>query len=190
MDFEGQTRIWRSGVQIKKCRYLEQSGCVGMCINMCKVWLPEQSEQCHLLNPMSVLHEHADVCSVASNSSQLSRCEYLVLGSESMEERLLYDRQAKMCTHQVVSERVKQSVRMQIPTEDFFTNQFGLPLTMNPSFEDLSCEMIFGQKAPSLQEDPIYSQPCFAHECKIGDREPTPCPKIDTERGVRQQDAP
>ena len=40
VEFEGQTRIWRSGVQIKKCRYLEQSGCVGMCINMCKVWLP------------------------------------------------------------------------------------------------------------------------------------------------------
>ena len=76
------------------------------------------------------------------------------------------------CAHIRLSvQRVKQSVRMQIPTEDFFTNQFGLPLTMNPSFEDLSCEMIFGQKAPSLQEDPIYSQPCFAHECKIGDRE-------------------
>ena len=94
-----------------------------------------------------------------------------------------------MCTHQIVSERVEQSVRTQIPTEDFFTNQFGLPLTMNPSFEDLSCEMIFGQKAPSLQEDPIYGQPCFAHECKIGDREPTPCPKVDTERGVGQQNA-
>ena len=39
MDFEGEKKIWRSGVQIKKCRYLEQSGCVGMCINMCKVLL-------------------------------------------------------------------------------------------------------------------------------------------------------
>jgi len=46
----------RSGVLIKKCRYLENSGCVGMCVNMCK-----------------------------------------------------------------------------IPTQDFFTNEFGLPLTMNPS---------------------------------------------------------
>lgn len=49
----------RSGVHIKKCRYLENSGCVGMCTNMCK-----------------------------------------------------------------------------IPTQDFFTNEFGLPLTMNPNFED------------------------------------------------------
>lgn len=46
----------KSGVLIKKCRYLENSGCVGMCVNMCK-----------------------------------------------------------------------------IPTQDFFTNEFGLPLTMNPS---------------------------------------------------------
>ena len=37
IEFERQKKIWRSGVQIKKCRYLEQSGCVGMCINMCKV---------------------------------------------------------------------------------------------------------------------------------------------------------
>ena len=73
-------------------------------------------------------------------------------------------------------------VLVQIPTEEFFTNQFGLPLTMNPNFEDLSCEMIFGQKAPALEQDEVYQQPCFAHECKLGDREPTPCPKIDTER--------
>ncbi|CAN4077433.1 unnamed protein product [Withania somnifera] len=27
----------KSGVHIKKCRYLENSGCVGMCVNMCKI---------------------------------------------------------------------------------------------------------------------------------------------------------
>ena len=75
----------------------------------------------------------------------------------------------------------------QIPTEDFFTNQFGLPLTMNPNFEDLSCEMIFGQKALPLEQDEVYKQPCFAHECKLGDREPTPCPKIDTERKCKPE---
>lgn len=37
IEFEGQKQTWKSGVQIKKCRYLEQSGCKGMCINMCKV---------------------------------------------------------------------------------------------------------------------------------------------------------
>ncbi|CAL5004472.1 unnamed protein product [Urochloa decumbens] len=74
----------KSGVLIKKCRYLENSGCVGMCVNMCK-----------------------------------------------------------------------------IPTQDFFTNEFGLPLTMNPNFEDMSCEMIYGQVPPPLEEDPVSKQPCY-----------------------------
>ena len=37
VEFEGKAQTWKSGVQISKCRYLEQSGCKGMCINMCKV---------------------------------------------------------------------------------------------------------------------------------------------------------
>ena len=38
---------------------------------------------------------------------------------------------------------------MQRPTEEFFGETFGLPLTMNPNFEDLSCEMVFGQARAS-----------------------------------------
>lgn len=37
VQFDGKQQTWKSGVQIIKCRYLEQSGCKGMCINMCKV---------------------------------------------------------------------------------------------------------------------------------------------------------
>ena len=33
----GEMREQRSVVHIKKCRYLEASGCVGLCTNMCKV---------------------------------------------------------------------------------------------------------------------------------------------------------
>ncbi|MQL68864.1 hypothetical protein Taro_001155 [Colocasia esculenta] len=80
----------RSGVHIKKCRYLENSGCVGMCINMCK-----------------------------------------------------------------------------IPTQDFFTNEFGLPLTMIPNFEDMSCDMVYGQVPPPFEEDPVSTQPCYANLCKF-----------------------
>ncbi|XP_027101564.1 beta-carotene isomerase D27, chloroplastic-like isoform X4 [Coffea arabica] len=79
----------RSGVRIKKCRYLENSGCVGMCVNMCK-----------------------------------------------------------------------------IPTQDFFTDEFGLPLTMTPNFEDMSCEMVYGQAPPPFEDDPASKQPCFADICK------------------------
>jgi len=104
--FNGEKQVWKSGVKIKKCRYLENSGCVGMCTNMCK-----------------------------------------------------------------------------LPTQKFFLEKFGLPLTMNPDFETLECEMIFGQEPPPVEEDPVYTQPCFS-ACNIGSAEKKACPKIDTKRSV------
>eukprot|EP00262_Sarcandra_glabra_P018586 TRINITY_DN6721_c0_g1_i5.p1 TRINITY_DN6721_c0_g1~~TRINITY_DN6721_c0_g1_i5.p1 ORF type:complete len:226 (+),score=24.68 TRINITY_DN6721_c0_g1_i5:304-981(+) len=91
----------RSGVHIKKCRYLENSGCVGMCVNMCK-----------------------------------------------------------------------------LPTQDFFTNEFGLPLTMIPNFEDMSCEMVYGQVPPPFEEDLVSKQPCYANICSIANPSAPVCPKL------------
>uniref|UniRef100_A0A7N1A2C3 Beta-carotene isomerase D27-like C-terminal domain-containing protein n=1 Tax=Kalanchoe fedtschenkoi TaxID=63787 RepID=A0A7N1A2C3_KALFE len=91
----------KSGVHIKKCRYLENSGCVGMCANMCK-----------------------------------------------------------------------------IPTQDFFTNEFGLPLTMIPNFEDMSCEMVYGQVPPAFEDDPVAKQPCFADICSMSNPSAAICPKL------------
>ena len=34
---DGQTRTQNSGVHIQKCRYLEESRCVGLCVNLCKM---------------------------------------------------------------------------------------------------------------------------------------------------------
>jgi hypothetical protein len=89
VEFErpnGEIVVQNSGVQIEKCRYLAESGCVGMCVNLCKA-----------------------------------------------------------------------------PVQTFFTNELGMPLTMEPNFEDMSCKMIFGQ-APLLEEDPVYTQACLK-EC-------------------------
>jgi hypothetical protein len=36
-DQDNQLRTQKSCVYIKKCRYLENSGCVGMCVNICKI---------------------------------------------------------------------------------------------------------------------------------------------------------
>ncbi len=94
-------RQQKSGVQIKKCRYLEQSGCVAMCINMCK-----------------------------------------------------------------------------LPTQDFFTHQFGIPLTMTPNFEDFSCEMVFGQFPKPLAEEPIFHQPCLTLHCAMASPQAQPCPQL------------
>ncbi|GAQ83133.1 hypothetical protein KFL_001370030 [Klebsormidium nitens] len=93
----------KTGVKIKKCRYLEASGCVGMCVNVCKV-----------------------------------------------------------------------------PTQDFFTKEFGLPLTMNPNFDDMSCEMVFGQVPPPIEEDKAFQQPCFATLCSMAADEKPKCPKLLT----------
>jgi hypothetical protein len=97
----GKPRQQRSGVYIEKCRYLEQSGCVGMCVNMCK-----------------------------------------------------------------------------LPTQSFFTQDFGIPLTMTPNFEDLSCEMVFGQLPPPLETEDCYHQPCLTDQCPTAQFTAVPCPKV------------
>lgn len=97
----GKTRLQKSNVHIQKCRYLEESRCVGMCINMCK-----------------------------------------------------------------------------LPTQDFFTQKFGIPLTMTPNFEDFSCDMVFGQVAPPLEEEECYQQPCLVDHCSLAKPEREPCPKV------------
>jgi hypothetical protein len=70
------------------------------------------------------------------------------------------------------------------PTQSFFTDTLGLPLTMTPNFEDLSCEMKFGVPPPlNFESDEAFNEPCFVHNCSLADRDPSlPCPKIDTER--------
>ena len=95
---DGTVRSQPSAVQIEKCRYLAESGCVGMCVNMCKV-----------------------------------------------------------------------------PTQSFFTEKFGIPLTMKPNFEDLSCTMIFGQIPPPSATDDASTQPCLVQQ---GSPRAAACPKL------------
>jgi hypothetical protein len=100
-DPQGNVTTQRSGVHIKKCRYLEQSGCVGLCVNLCK-----------------------------------------------------------------------------LPTQTFFTEGFGIPLTMTPKFEDLSCEMVFGQVPPELETEAVYHQSCLADRCETANSQAIACPKV------------
>ncbi|KAK4560239.1 hypothetical protein RGQ29_009137 [Quercus rubra] len=71
-------------VHIKKCRFLEETNCVGMCTNLCK-----------------------------------------------------------------------------IPSQTFIKDSFGIPVNMVPNFEDMSCQMIFGQDPLDLTDDPALKQPCY-----------------------------
>ena len=47
------------------------------------------------------------------------------------------------------------------PTQTFFTEELGMPLTMKPNFEDYSCDMVFGEKPPSLDNDEVNNQSCY-----------------------------
>jgi len=105
-DQNNQKIVQNSGVHIKKCRYLEQSGCAAMCINMCK-----------------------------------------------------------------------------LPTQKFFTESFGIPVTLTPNFEDFSCEMVFGQNPPPFHEEDASRQPCLKEVCDTAvtssfSKNISPCPKI------------
>lgn len=97
---DGEVRSQPSAVQIQKCRYLEDSQCVGMCVNMCK-----------------------------------------------------------------------------LPTQAFFTEKFGIPLTMTPNFDDLSCTMVFGQLPPDPAGDEALQEPCLS-ECDAGSSTAARCPKL------------
>ncbi|KAI9092250.1 hypothetical protein K1719_027750 [Acacia pycnantha] len=60
----------------------------------------------------------------------------------------------------------------------FFTNEFGLPLTMIPNFEDMSCEMVYGQAPPPFEEDPASKQACYAEICTVANPNSPVCPKL------------
>lgn len=98
---DGKPRQQKSGVHIEKCRYLEHSRCVGMCINMCK-----------------------------------------------------------------------------LPTQTFFTEDFGIPLTMTPNFEDFSCEMVFGETPPPLETEACYQTACLVEQCAVASTDGQPCPRV------------
>lgn len=101
LDENQQLRKQKSCLHIRKCRYLESSGCVGMCVNMCK-----------------------------------------------------------------------------LPTQEFFTNSFGIPVTMTPNFEDFSCEMVFGQFPLPIEEDSAYNQECLLNNCPTAKSHLQSCPKV------------
>ncbi|KAK3415375.1 hypothetical protein EUGRSUZ_H01003 [Eucalyptus grandis] len=74
----------QSGVFVERCKYLEESKCVGICVNTCK-----------------------------------------------------------------------------LPTQSFFKDYMGVPLLMEPNFEDYSCQFKFGIHPPQPQEDAALKEPCL-----------------------------
>lgn len=52
-----------------------------------------------------------------------------------------------------------------------------MPLTMKPNFEDYSCDMVFGERPPSLAEDEVNLQACYA-ECPQAQAGTAKCHKL------------
>eukprot|EP00257_Ricinus_communis_P017414 XP_015575846.2 beta-carotene isomerase D27, chloroplastic [Ricinus communis] len=94
-EFNGRKE--KNVVHIKKCRFLEETNCVGMCTNLCKV-----------------------------------------------------------------------------PTQTFIKQSLGMPVNMVPNFDDMSCEMVFGQDPPIPTEDPAFRQPCYKL-CKANQKHMKKC---------------
>jgi hypothetical protein len=97
-----------SKVHIKKCRWLQESGCTAMCVNMCK------------------------------------------------------------CA-----------------TQEVFTDDFGLPLTIRPNFEDKSCDFYFGLTPPPIENDEALLFGCNA-TCSTAapNSEGVPCHKLRPYKGT------
>ena len=47
------------------------------------------------------------------------------------------------------------------PTQAFFKEDMGLDVTLEPNYEDSSCQFVFGKKAPPLEEDEACQTLCF-----------------------------
>ncbi|URD87457.1 Stem-specific protein TSJT1 [Musa troglodytarum] len=50
-----------------------------------------------------------------------------------------------------------------VPSQKFIQDSLGVPVYMVPNFEDMSCEMVFGQQPPL--HDPTLKQPCYHKSC-------------------------
>ncbi|MBE7383408.1 MAG: DUF4033 domain-containing protein [Leptolyngbya sp. SIO1E4] len=85
----------------------------------------------------------------------------------------------KQCRYLEHSRCVGMCINMcKLPTQEFFTRDFGIPLTMTPNFEDFSCEMVFGQVPPALETEATYQEPCLVNQCAMASPDSRPCPKV------------
>jgi hypothetical protein len=81
---DGTTILKDQGVLVKRCRFLEESGCASVCVNSCK-----------------------------------------------------------------------------IPTQNFFLQDMGIPLTMTPDYDTFECQFSFGVSPDAMGEEEVKNTPCL-----------------------------
>lgn len=48
-----------------------------------------------------------------------------------------------------------------VPTQEFFATEMGLNVTLEPNYEDFSCQFVFGKTPLPEDADDIMNSPCF-----------------------------
>lgn len=48
-----------------------------------------------------------------------------------------------------------------VPTQEFFRTEMGLNVTLEPNYEDFSCQFVFGKTPLPEASDDIMTSPCF-----------------------------
>jgi hypothetical protein len=161
-----------TGVLIEKCRFLDESGCKGLCLNMCQqvcfhsffqIWARDGMQGATIANSNRFVG-----CSLRTTWFALSSIAPQLLYRPSCPENsrpnltLVYFRWP--CAHQFPLLSLIPPSRQ--PTQEFFTDSLGLPLRMTPNFETKSCQMSFGVPPLPIQDDPAHQSGCLA-ACKM-----------------------
>lgn len=55
-----------------------------------------------------------------------------------------------------------------VPTQNFFSEEMGLNVTLQPDLETLGCDFLFGVAPLALENDPIVAAPCFTTCSMVG----------------------
>ena len=53
-----------------------------------------------------------------------------------------------------------------LPTQQFFTEEIGLPVTLEPNYETFECQFVYGRTPPPPELDKAFNTPCFG-QCPI-----------------------
>ncbi|EPS65195.1 hypothetical protein M569_09583, partial [Genlisea aurea] len=48
-----------------------------------------------------------------------------------------------------------------MPCQSFIKESLGMPINIVPNFDEMSCEMVFGEDPPPESSDPAFSAPCY-----------------------------
>ena len=65
-----------------------------------------------------------------------------------------------------------------VPTQTFFRDDMGVPLLMEPDYDDFSCRFSFGKSPPPLAADEALDVACFA-QCPVAVADRPRCHLVD-----------